>query len=200
MRFYLLNIRTFKKYNAIGLHEEGQYESLGGAFSELKSWILAKLMWNADLDTMELVREFIADYYGAAAPLVQQYFDLCQSLVTEEQFMGMFFFEDSPIYTDEFVVEARNILSQAVKAVEDEDEQMRHRVDLVNLQILYLYMMRQPHEALEDGTRDYVFDFIRRHNIRVIEWNSVENYINWYNATYLGIKSDDRPFKVPLER
>ncbi len=111
-----------------------------------------------------------------------------------------FFLEDAPIYTDKFVAEARNILAEATDAVKDEDEELRHRVDLVNLQILYLYMMRQPQESLSDGTRDYVFDFIRRHKIMAIEWNTIENFINWYNATYLGIKSDDAPYKVPIGR
>lgn len=78
------NIKTFQKYNAIGLHEEGQYESNGGAFAELKTWILAKLMWNPNLDTMALAAEFIADFYGPAAPYVQRYFDLCQGLVGDE--------------------------------------------------------------------------------------------------------------------
>ncbi|MBR4994955.1 MAG: DUF4838 domain-containing protein [Alistipes sp.] len=192
------NIRTFQKYNTIGLHEEGQYESVGGAFADLKSWVLAKLMWNPNLDTMALVEEFIADYYGPAAPYVQQYFDLCQGLIDADKHMGLFFLEDSPIYTDEFVAEARKILSAAVAAVEGESEQMRHRVDLVNLQILYLYMMRQPQEALADGTCDYVFDFIRRHKIMAIEWNSVENFINWYSDRYLGIKRGD--YRVPIDR
>ncbi len=84
------NIKTFKRYNTIGLHEEGQYESSGGAFSELKSWMLAKLMWNADLDSKALIEEFVTDYYGAAAPYVQQYIELCQGLVNDD-YMGLFF-------------------------------------------------------------------------------------------------------------
>jgi hypothetical protein len=144
---------------------------------------------------MKLAAEFIADYYGAAAPYVQRYFDLCQGLIGEE-YMGLFFLENEPIYTDEFVAEARQILASAVKAVEGEDEALRHRVDLVNLQILYLYMMRQPQDALADGTCDYVFDFLRHHKIMAIEWNTVENFINWYSDRYLGQKRGD--YKVPI--
>jgi hypothetical protein len=70
------NIKTFKKYNAIGIQEEAQYESIGGEFSEMKSWVLSKLLWNPNLDTKALVSQFIIDYYGNAAPYIQQYFDL----------------------------------------------------------------------------------------------------------------------------
>lgn len=44
--------------------------------------------------------------------------------------------------------------------------------------------------------RDYVFDFLRRHKIMAIEWNTVENFINWYSDRYLGQKRGD--YKVPL--
>ena len=59
-------------------------------------------------------------------------------------------------------------------------------------------MMRQPQDALADGTCDYVFDFLRRHKIMAIEWNSVENFINWYSDRYLGQKRGD--YKVPICR
>ncbi len=194
------NIKTFQRYRTIGLHEEGQYESLGGAFSELKSWLLAKLMWNPNLDTAKLVKEFISDFYGGAAPYVQQYFDLCEQLVTAKEHFGLFFLENSPIYSDEFVDKARSILARAKQEVADCNEQLRHRVDLVALQVDYLYVMRQPKAALADGTRDYLFDFLRRYNIKAIEWNSVENYINWYNAKYLGIENENAKYKVPIDR
>lgn len=194
------NVKTFRQHNVIGLHEEGQYESHGGAFSELKSWVLAKLMWNPELDTKRLVREFIADYYGQAAPFVQQYFNLCEKLVSKKEHFGLFFLENSPIYSDEFVEKARQILAKARKAVADGDEKLRHRVDLVALQMDYLYVMREPQAALSDGTRDYLFDFLRRHQIKAIEWNSVENYINWYNAKYLGIEDKSAKYSVPIDR
>ena len=41
-----LNLQTFLKNHVSGVMEEGQYESDGGEFAELKQWVLAKLMWN----------------------------------------------------------------------------------------------------------------------------------------------------------
>ena len=178
------NIKTFKKYNAIGIQEEAQYESLGGEFSEMKSWVLSKLLWNPNLDTKALVAQFINDYYGPAATFIQQYFELCHALIKDDTVMGIYIDENNPLYTNEFVVEANNLLTQAREAVAECDEDMRLRVDMVGLQIDYLRMMRTPKEAIADGTRDRVFAFIRKHKIYLNEWQSIEESIKAFNERY----------------
>ncbi len=180
------NIKTFKKYNAIGIQEEAQYESLGGEFSEMKSWVLSKLLWNPNLDTKALVAQFINDYYGPAATFIQQYFDLCHSLIKDDTVMGIYIDENNPLYTNEFVAEANNLLTQAKEAVAECDDDMRLRVDMVGLQIDYLRMMRTPKEAIADGTRDRVFDFVRKHKIYLNEWQSIEDSIKAYNEKHSG--------------
>ena len=70
------NIKTFQKYNVIGIRQQANYQSIGGEFSDLKAWVLSKLLWNPYQDTRELVSQFINDYYGEAAPYIQRYFDL----------------------------------------------------------------------------------------------------------------------------
>lgn len=180
------NIKTFKKYNAIGIQEEAQYESLGGEFSEMKSWVLSKLLWNPNLDTKALVAQFINDYYGPAATFIQQYFDLCHSLIKDDTVMGIYIDENNPLYTNEFVTEANNLLTQAKEAVAECDDDMRLRVDMVGLQIDYLRMMRTPQEAIADGTRDRVFDFVRKHKIYLNEWQSIEDSIKAYNEKHSG--------------
>ena len=42
--------------------------SPGHEFSELKSYLLARVLWNPDADADAVIDEFLAGYYGAAAP------------------------------------------------------------------------------------------------------------------------------------
>ena len=98
--------------------------------------------------------------------------------------MGIYINQHNPLYTDEFVDEAQAILAKAKEAVADDNEQMQLRVDKVVLQIKYLYMMRKPQQAIADGTRDWVFDFIRKHGILVNEPLSIEEAIKRYNDQY----------------
>ena len=194
--FYVLaqNVKTYKEHNVIGLYEEGVYNSMGSAFAELKSWIIGKLLWNPEQDTEALVREFISNYYGAAAEYVQQYFDLCHSLIKPDTEMGLFFSEKHSIYTDEFIAEATELVDKARQAVENESDEMKYRVDLVRLQMQYLHLMREPQKALKDGTRDYVYEFLLKHRIRANEWSDPATWVKWYDKLYLG---EDNGVQIP---
>jgi hypothetical protein len=67
------NMRIFRAHSVKGIFEQGNQSSRGGEFAELKAWVLAKLMWNPDLDAEALIREFLAGYYGAAAGPIGRY-------------------------------------------------------------------------------------------------------------------------------
>ena len=179
------NIRTFMKYNVMGIRQQANYQSIGGEFSEMKAWVISKLLWNPYQDTRKLVSQFINDYYGEAASCIQQYFDLCHSLIKDDTVFDIYIDANAPLYTDEFVREAREILNKARQAVASSSEEMRLRVDMVALQIDYLRMCRTPKETLADGTYDRVWAFVRKHNIRIHEWQEIEENIQLYNEKYL---------------
>lgn len=44
--------------------------SYGGDFSEMRTYVVAKLMWNPDQDTDSLMLRFMRGYYGPAAPYI----------------------------------------------------------------------------------------------------------------------------------
>lgn len=180
------NIRTFMKYNVMGIRQQANYQSVGGEFSEMKAWVISKLLWNPYQDTRKLVSQFINDYYGEAASCIQQYFDLCHSLIKDETVFDIYIDANAPLYTDEFVREAREILNKARQAVASSAEDMRLRVDMVALQIDYLRMLRTPKETLADGTNERVWAFVRKHQIRIHEWQEIEENIQLYNEKYLG--------------
>lgn len=75
------NLEFFANNGVKGVFEQGSYQSPGGEFQELRSWVLAKLLWNPKADTDKLVNDFLAGYYGAAAGPVRGYFDLIHDAV-----------------------------------------------------------------------------------------------------------------------
>lgn len=75
------NLDFFAKHGVKGVFEQGSYQSPGGEFQELRSWVLAKLLWNPQQNTNRLVDEFLAGYYGPAAGEVRRYFDLIHDAV-----------------------------------------------------------------------------------------------------------------------
>lgn len=55
----------------------------------MKSWVLAKLMWDPSRDARALQREFIRDYYGEAAPAIQQYNDMLWDMTVDANYQAL---------------------------------------------------------------------------------------------------------------
>jgi hypothetical protein len=66
------NVQMFKKYGVTSVFEQGCH----GTYSEnqeLRQYVLAKLLWNPDLDMDSLESVFLDGYYGKAGPRIAEY-------------------------------------------------------------------------------------------------------------------------------
>lgn len=66
------NMKLFKKNN-VSMHFSQIAGSKGGDFSELRSYVVAKLLWNADCDVDSVIQSFLSGYYGKAGPYLYRY-------------------------------------------------------------------------------------------------------------------------------
>ena len=73
------NIKTYLKNGVQGIMLQGAYQSPGGARAALRSWVLAKKLWNPDLKMDALVKDFTYGYFGPAGKPMQQYNELLHS-------------------------------------------------------------------------------------------------------------------------
>lgn len=169
------NIKVFRDYNAIGIFEEAQYQSLASEFQEMKTWVVTKLLWNPEQDVNVLVEDFIEGFYGKAAPKVLEYYYLCQSLVTPDHHYGIFIGEQDPLYNDEFVRQGEAILREAMNLAEDDE--IKERTGEVLMQILYLKTMRAKQQSFNDGTWDELVTMMRHYQTRANEWGTLETFI-----------------------
>lgn len=72
------NVRFLKEHHVTGLLEEGNFQSPSGEFEELRGYLLAKLLWDPDMEqeTYEaLMDEFLKDYYGRGWRHIREYID-----------------------------------------------------------------------------------------------------------------------------
>ncbi len=69
------DVKLFRDHGVVGLFYEGD-ATLGADMSELKSYLLARLMWNPDQPAKPIIDEFLAAVYGNAAPEIQAWLDL----------------------------------------------------------------------------------------------------------------------------
>lgn len=144
------NIQTFRKYNSIGIMEEADHSGKGGEFSELRAYLISRLLWNPDCDTEEVINDFIVGYYGNAGKYIRQYFDLLHGRITPETHVYNGLSPGDPIFSDDFVEESRQIFDKAAKVADNEE--ILHRVEMASLPVLYLKCKRTPVIAKKDGT------------------------------------------------
>jgi len=159
------NIQTFSDNNAIGVFEEAMYQSgRGNEFSDMKAWVVTKLLWNPKQDVNVLVKDFIDGYYGNSASKIWEYYQLCQSLVTPDKHFSIWINADDPIYTDEFVNKGVELLDEAVSLAENDT--IKERAEEARVQIVYLKFMRNQEQSFKDGTWEELKELVRRFDIR----------------------------------
>ncbi len=144
------NIQTFRENKSIGIMEQAAYQSRGGEFAELRAYLLSRLLWNPDIDTRQVIDDFMYGYYGRAGKYVKQYFDLLQGLVRPDTHIGLGLEPVDKIFSEKFIDESLAIFKDAAKVADDED--ILRRVEMAKLPVLYLRCRRTPFKALHDGT------------------------------------------------
>ncbi len=68
------NLQLFRKHGTRMVFEQGSGHSRS-EFSEMRAYLLAKLMWNPEVAVDSVLGDFARGYYGAAAPFVLRYLD-----------------------------------------------------------------------------------------------------------------------------
>lgn len=159
------NVQALAEYNVFGMFEGARFESPGGSFSELRNWMVLKLMWNPNLDTDALAKDFIYGYYGESAKYIWEYYTITQALVKPEKHFYIWLECNDKIFTDEYVNKSMKLLERSV-AVAD-DKTVLSRVERVYIQILYLKCMRNVLETKKDGTRQKLFDLLNKQNVGI---------------------------------
>ena len=171
------NLRFFAKSNVIGLMEEGGHDAKWNEFSEMKQWVIAKLLWNPNQDVDSLVQLFIKDYYGKSAPYIQQYYDLCNKQVTNNTHFTIKIDWNSKLYSDKFVNDGMSLMKQAINA-SSKNAQTLKRTKRVAAQLLYIKLRRNTRTSATDGTLKQFREILKEDETLVSEHNyKLENLL-----------------------
>jgi hypothetical protein len=144
------NIRTLRDNHSIGIMEQAAYQSRGGEFSELRSYLISRLLWNPDCDVEKTINDFMYGYYGRSGKFIRQYFDLLHEQITPETHIHLGLSPDDPIFSDDFVRKSYLIFQEAEKVADNNE--ILQRVEMASLPLLYLKCKRTPVLAKYDGT------------------------------------------------
>ena len=148
------NVNFYKDHNVTGVFLEGQQVSVSGEFAELRSYLLAKLLWDPDMTEEEYyahMDEFLKYYYGAGWEKIKEYMtSMAAHTVKHNTHLGIFDKGEKmyPAVDDKGkrdITFSRDMLALWEEALElaETDEQKAH-VEKSSIQAYYLCHLSGP--------------------------------------------------------
>lgn len=133
------NIRLFKENN-VTMHFSQVNGSKGGDFSELRAYMLSKLMWDPYQDVDSLMTTFLNGYYGKAGPYINNYLKMLEGALLSSG-KELWIYDSAITHKDgmlnpQLVKTYNEIFDKAEAAVADDAEKLR-RVRLSRLSLMF---------------------------------------------------------------
>ena len=159
------NIRTLRDHKAIGIMTQAANNSRGAEFEELRMYLIAKLLWNPEIDIDPVIDDFMAGFYGRSGPYIRRYFDLMQGLVTPDRHFNWWLEPEDPLYSQAFIREAEALFDRAEVAADNET--ILKRIEEARLPVMFLKCKRSPGLAKLDGTYARLLSICKRGDITI---------------------------------
>ena len=138
------NFKTYRENGVIGLFNEGYSGAYGKEFGELRTYLLAHLMWDPDITREQydkMIREFIDAFYGSRSDAVQRYFDFLSGISGRSHF-NLYSNPSSIIDADSFTAAKKELaqwFNAASKLRADEPDSVTVHTDRLKEGFDYIY-------------------------------------------------------------
>ncbi|WP_291051451.1 MULTISPECIES: DUF4838 domain-containing protein [unclassified Empedobacter] len=181
------NIQTFQKtlkkfsdYKVKGVFMQGVGEQVG-EFAELKSYLLSKMLWNVNVDSEVVTKEFMKNYYGPGWENLYLYLT-----VVYQNNKGKFFLSNWEDYNTASFDTYKNyenykaFFTKALSAAKTEEQQKRITKELLSLQ--YNYIENAKLSKFKNGKLSHIIsefkknskfvnlDFVRYKDYKVVDY------------------------------
>lgn len=135
------NYKLFENNKVNGIYAQG-YSDVPGDLSELRQYLLAKLLWNSKIDIDATTDDFLRGFYGKAAPYIKQYLKLLeQNQLQSGNFLDIY---SGPVQSRNSFLSVENmnnydqVIEKAANAVK-ENTAHSERVEKLRLALEYAY-------------------------------------------------------------
>jgi len=149
LRILQPNIQYFANHGVSAMFQQGNREE-GGEFAELRSYMIAKLLWNPWQDVDSLMQDFLDGYYGPAGMHLRSYIDVMHNAL-EKSGKDLWIFGGPADHRDGYLswdmIDAYNqIFDLAEQSVQDQPVFLE-RVQLARLPLMYAQLENARIEA-----------------------------------------------------
>lgn len=175
------NIRLFVRNNVFS-HFQQSNTDVGHEFSELKSYLIARLLWNPDIKTDSVITNFMEGYFGAAAPFVRTYLDTLEGeiLKTKEwlDIYGPPTAHENTFLSEANIARYLGYFDQAMTAVKDQPDLLLH---------VRTYLLPVQYATMEIG-KNHLFDARGWYKVEGMNYQLRENMVKMLEDFYLTCK------------
>lgn len=176
------NLRFFYENGVRGLFEQGAYQSDGGWCSELKAYLLAKLMWNPYDDEKVITDEFITAVYGAAGAVMKKIFETFREDM-EASGRHLYFSTHAEAVMPNLdfagLEKYRQLYAQAERLARDEREQREVRKAKIWFRYLEIYRMPLDYPGRDEIITRFAEDIKEFGITKFEETYSLERSLEW---------------------
>jgi hypothetical protein len=150
------DVPMYRKHGVVGIFLEGDCaEGGGGENAELRSYVMARLLWNTSVGVNGIINEFMNAYYGKAARPMRAYFDLLHRQVRlapqgKGHHMWIYTNPGAPYLSEDFLAQSMKFFREAETAADD--DATRTRVRKARLSIDYVRLMHAKAFQVRDGS------------------------------------------------
>jgi hypothetical protein len=202
------NLKLFLANKAQGVFAQGNRE-VGGEFCELRAYLLAKLLWNPNVNLDLVLDDFLAGYYGAASLPIRKYIDLMHdalsrssiSLTTADSLKRHAQDFLAPDLLDQYEI----LFDQAERLVANQTE-LLERVQTARMPLIYAQLeLQQGTVAKRTGLAKKLFEYAERAGLEM--FSEVELTRAKYKTNLMETltgeshrENDLKVSKLPLQR
>jgi len=187
------NVQFFIANGVTSLYEEADYYTKGGELAELRTWVMAKTLWDPQYDTDKAIGEFCDGYYGAAGKVIREYVNLIHQQVRQATYhIGIYCPPTVGYLKNEVMAQAREIFDRAEAAVRN-DPVLLHRVQVARLPVMYVQIARAPKTGVTPQDREALkavvdrFEQIARKE-GVSQISEGQAFNDWLKSVRAGLK------------
>ncbi|MEO8171587.1 MAG: DUF4838 domain-containing protein [Sediminibacterium sp.] len=157
MHTFSPDINFMLENGVAGIFEQGSANTYSD-LAELKSYLLAKLLWDPGIDVSKLTQDFLDSYYGKAAPAIADYISLIQkkvsTTVTRLDIYGNPVNDHAGYLSPENMDQYSSLMDKAEDLAENDTFSLRH-IQSIRLSQDYVYLQqlkffgKDPHGLLQ---------------------------------------------------
>lgn len=169
------NIQFLIDNHVRGIFEEGNNApGESGEFDQLRQYLLAKLLWNPNADQELIIDEFMAGYYGMAAPLMRRWLELYNGRITPDIHMGIYDKPDAAYLDDELLDEGDRLFDAAEALAENNEILARVRTARLSIRFVRISRLAADVPGRDEMIRGFFRDVRAAGITQIKEWTPVD--------------------------